>query len=255
MQVTLERVGKRFRTVAALRDLTLELPSGSRTALVGPNGSGKSTLTRVLMGMLDYEGDVRIDGLSPRQHRAQLAPRTAYVPQIAPRLAVPVREIVAAVVALRNLDAGLVGQVAAALDFDLVSVAARPFRDLSGGMRQKLLIALALASRPELLVLDEPTASLDPQARQRFFALVEGLPSRPTLLLCSHRLEEIRHLVDRVLDGLGDPELHHFLRRNLDGFAGRGIAARARLALDTDQAANARHYENAFLLCLAYSDL
>src|SRR5690606_30285753 len=81
----------------------------------------------------------------------------------------------------------------------LASVAARPFRSLSGGSKQKLLIALALAARPELLILDEPTASLDAEARGRFFELQRELAGDATLILCSHRLEEIRSLVDHVV--------------------------------------------------------
>ncbi|HLU38737.1 MAG TPA: ABC transporter ATP-binding protein [Planctomycetota bacterium] len=199
MRVEIRGLDKRFGAVHALRDVALDLPSGSRTALVGPNGSGKSTLTRVLMGMLDFTGTVLLDGLDPRHDRARLAPRVAYVPQIAPRLGAPVREIVAAVVALRDLPPDAVGARCAALDLDLAAVAGRPFRDLSGGMRQKLLIALALAARPDLLVLDEPTASLDPAARARFFRLAATLPQEPTVVLCSHRLDEIRHLVERVV--------------------------------------------------------
>jgi ABC-2 type transport system ATP-binding protein len=74
----------------------------------------------------------------------------------------------------------------------LATVAARPFRTLSGGSKQKLLIALAIAARPDLLILDEPTASLDADARSRFFQLHRDRASGATLILCSHRLEEIR---------------------------------------------------------------
>lgn len=199
MRVEIRGLTKRFGATLALAAVDVELAPHTSTALIGPNGSGKSTLTRVLMGMLEHEGTVRIDGQDAATSRSELAPRIAYVPQIAPRLAAPVREVVAAVATLRDLDHERVRAVCRDLDLDLTGVAARPFRALSGGMRQKLLIALALAGEPELLVLDEPTASLDPRARQRFFELVDGLTHRPTLLLCSHRLEEIRHLVDRVL--------------------------------------------------------
>jgi ABC-2 type transport system ATP-binding protein len=199
MRVELHGVGKSFGRVRALDGVELDLAPGARVALIGANGSGKSTLTRVLAGMLQHDGEMLLDGLPAAAHRAVLAPRLAYVPQIAPRLAAPMREIAAAVSALRGLPPAAIAQECAALELDLDAIGARPFRDLSGGMRQKALLALALAGRPELLLLDEPTASLDPRARQLFFERIARLPAATTLLLCSHRLEEIRHLVDRVL--------------------------------------------------------
>ena len=199
MRVELQAVGKCFGRVAALRDVTLQLPSGSRTALIGPNGSGKSTLVRVLMGMLSATGSVRFDGEAVGDDRQALAARLAYVPQIAPRLAAPVRDVVRAAAGLRGRTFADVEGPARELGLDLAELAKRPFRALSGGQRQKILAALALAAGAELLLLDEPTASMDPQSRLAFFRLVERLPATTTVLLCSHRLEEIRRLVDRVV--------------------------------------------------------
>jgi ABC-type multidrug transport system ATPase subunit len=92
-----------------------------------------------------------------------------------------------------------VARVARELEVDLAAVGRRPFRSLSGGTKQKLLIALALASRASLLILDEPTGSLDARSRERFFGLFDALAADVTLVLCSHRLDEIRPLVDHVL--------------------------------------------------------
>lgn len=199
MRVELQVVSKRFGRVQALRDVTLALPSGSRTALVGPNGSGKSTMTRILMGMLTCEGEVRLGDLGTDTDRAALSRRIAYVPQIAPRLAAPVRDLVRAVVRLRHLDPRRVDDIAAAFELDLAALAARPFRALSGGMRQKLLATLALAAAAELLLLDEPTASMDAGSRAMFFRLLDQQPRSTTVVLSSHRLDEIRRLVDHVV--------------------------------------------------------
>ncbi len=199
MHVELAQVGKRFGSMHALQDVSLQLPAGSRTALIGPNGSGKSTLTRIIMGMLTCTGEVRVGDLSPFKDRVQLLRQLAYVPQIAPRLAATVQEVVRAVAQLRQLEVEKIREVADALGLDLTATRRQQFRNLSGGMRQKLLLALALSADVSLLILDEPTASLDAGSRQRFFQMIEDLPNKPTLLLCSHRLEEIRHLVKRVL--------------------------------------------------------
>ena len=199
MRIEARDVRKRYGRVAALAGVSFALEPGSRTALVGPNGSGKSTLNRVLMGLVHCDGEVRLDGLEPMRDRAALARRTAYVPQIAPQLAAPVDEVVRAIARVRGLDPGAVAHAAAELELELDSVARRPFRSLSGGTKQKLLIALALAADASLLILDEPTGSLDARARERFFALFEALAPEATLVLCSHRLDEIRPLVDHVL--------------------------------------------------------
>jgi ABC-2 type transport system ATP-binding protein len=199
--VRIELLGlhKRFGKVAALRDVSLAMPAGSRTALIGPNGSGKSTVVRILTGALFSSGEVRCDGELVGEDRVAFAPRLAYVPQVAPRFAAPVGALVQAVATTRALDVAAVEAIAAALFLDLPALRRRSFRALSGGQRQKVLAALALATRAELMVFDEPTASMDPKSRAAFFEQVEALPAGTTILLCSHRLDEIRRLVDRVV--------------------------------------------------------
>ena len=199
MRVELRNVRKRFGATEVLRGIDLTIPSGRRVGLVGPNGSGKSTLTRVLMGILGCEGTVHLDGRSPFDDRVALARRLAYVPQVAPQLAATVGEVLQAVARLRGLPPSRVADTASALELELAPISGRPFRALSGGMKQKLLIALALSARASLLILDEPTASLDARARDRFFRLFADAAEGATLLLCSHRLEEVRHLVDHVV--------------------------------------------------------
>ncbi|MCB9871515.1 MAG: ABC transporter ATP-binding protein [Planctomycetes bacterium] len=198
MDVELVDVTKRFGSVRALDGVSLALRSGQRCALIGPNGAGKSTLTRCLMGMLTYAGTIRLDGLSPCDDGERLAHRIAYVPQIAPRLASRVGELLRVIASLRGIDEARIEVTAARLNLDIAGIRRQAFRDLSGGMRQKLLLALALCTSAGLLILDEPTASLDAATRQRFFELIEELPESPTIVLSSHRLEEIRTLVDDV---------------------------------------------------------
>ena len=199
MRIELRGVTKRFGEVFALRDLTLDVPSGAQVALVGPNGSGKSTLLRVLMGLMRAEGRIRLDGLDPLADRALLAPRIAYVPQISPQLAAPVREVVRAIADVRGIDASAFQEAASRLDLDLEGLQDRSFRGLSGGTRHKLLLSIALASPVSLLVLDEPTASLDADTRERFLHACADTMAKATLLLCSHRIEEMRHLVTHVV--------------------------------------------------------
>lgn len=199
MQIELRDIHKWFGTNHVLRGLRLDVPRGRRIGLIGPNGSGKSTLTRVIMGMLSCEGTVRLDGEEVAAHGSELLRRVAYVPQIAPQLFAPVGEVLRAVCELRGLPRDSIKETADRLGFDVDALAGRPFRNLSGGMKQKLLIAIALSARASLLILDEPTASLDAWARDRFFQLFQEVQQGVTLILCSHRLEEVRHLVDHVV--------------------------------------------------------
>jgi len=192
-------LAKRFGTTHALRGVTFAIEPGARVALIGPNGSGKSTLNRAILGLLRCEGELRVGGRDPFAARAELAQRVAYVPQTAPQLAASVRELVAAVCSMREVAQARVEKLAAELELSLADLAARPFRSLSGGMKQKLLVALALAAEPELLVLDEPTGSLDAASRARVLELVAAQAGGTTLLLCSHRLEEVRRLASEVL--------------------------------------------------------
>jgi ABC-2 type transport system ATP-binding protein len=199
VRIEVRGLTKRFGSLLALRDLSFEVPAGRRIAIVGPNGSGKSTLNRVLLGLLAYDGEARIDGRDAFTERAAIAPRMAYVPQLAPALGVPAGEWIRAMLRLRGLAPASLEKVAARLGLPLEAIASQPLRALSGGTRQKLLVALALAAEPGLLILDEPTGSLDPESRERVLGLVDALPRETTLVLCSHRLAEIRQLVDEVI--------------------------------------------------------
>jgi len=199
MRIELENVNRRFGRVNALNGLALTIASGRRVALIGPNGSGKSTLTRVLAGMLGYAGRIRLDGLCPWSDRDRVASRLAYVPQTPPQLPATAGEIADAVARARGLGRHDVSAAATALGLDLAAVARRPVRALSGGMKQKLMLALAFAGKTDLLLLDEPTASLDANSRLAFYRFLRERAGDATLLLCSHRLDEVRHLVEHVV--------------------------------------------------------
>lgn len=216
---------KSFGHTIALNSLTATIEVGERVALIGPNGSGKTTLLRVLMGMLRAQGKVQVGESSPFTQREQLARNVAYVPQISPQFGVPVGQLIAAICRIRGIDGERIQQISNGLGFDPAQHVEKSFRALSGGMKQKLMIALALAADPELLIMDEPTASLDADARRHFFELCADFSAATTVVLCSHRIEEVRHLVGRVL-ALEDGKVV------ADGPVERFVAALGRAALE-----------------------
>ena len=190
-------VRKKFGRVEALRGIDFTIPSGGKVGLIGPNASGKSTLIRIILGLLKCEGELLLDGEKKRS--MELAGRIAYVPQIAPKFGASVGEVIKAITRVREIPADAVVTCGKEVGIDLRAVDRQAFCNLSGGAKQKTLLSLALASRASLYVLDEPTASLDTQSRRDLFHLLSERTQNATLVLCSHRLEEIRTLVDRVM--------------------------------------------------------
>lgn len=197
--IEVHQLWKSYGRRPVLQGLSFRAERGTRTALVGPNGSGKTTLIRCLLGLVRFEGSIALDRLDPLRDHVEAQRRVAYVPQRAPSLPVPVGELVAFWSAERRAPREALLAATRALGLDLAAVWAQPFPSLSGGMQQKLLAGMALATDCPILLLDEPTANLDPAARTAFFDALSRRDPAPTVLLSSHRLEELRHLVDRVV--------------------------------------------------------
>ncbi len=179
-------------------DLTIE--RGHRVALVGSNGAGKTTLIRCLLGEYRCEGRVSVDGLDPREHRQQVLSKIGFVPQLPPPLKMPVSQLLRFAAGVCGAEVGRMEEVARRLGLDVGQFRHQPFVKLSGGQKQKLLISIALGRDTELLVMDEPAANLDPEARHIFFELLAERQERVAMLISSHRLDEVAALVNRVVE-------------------------------------------------------
>ncbi len=198
--IKLKHVSKTFKRHQVLNQIDLNIEIGERIALVGSNGAGKTTLIRCLLGEYTYDGEVTVNGLIPRNERAKVLQKIGFVPQLPPPLKMPVGQLIGFAASLCNSDQKRMEDIALRLGLDLGRISRLPFVKLSGGMKQKLLICIAMGRDTNILVMDEPAANLDPDARHIFFELLAERLENTTMLISSHRLDEIAPLVNRVLE-------------------------------------------------------
>ena len=197
--IELKDVSKTFRRTRVLDGLSLRIDAGDRIALIGSNGAGKTTMIRCILGEYVYDGEVLVDGVSPRSARTSVLQKIAFVPQMPPPLRMPVGELVDFASRLCHTTEERIGGIAERMGLDIGEVRKRPFMKLSGGQKQKLLIAIAMGRDADVLIMDEPTANLDPGARQILFDLLAERLDK-SMIISSHRLEEVAMLVNRVIE-------------------------------------------------------
>lgn len=198
--ISFQHVSKRFRRTNVLNDINLEIDTGDRVALVGSNGAGKTTLIRCLLGEYKCKGIVSVDGDNPRQHRTQVLKKIGFVPQLPPPLKMPVGQLIRFAAGVCESQPERMYDISTQLGLDARKIRRQPFNKLSGGQKQKLLISIALGRDTDLLVLDEPAANLDPEARHTFFQLLAERQDNVAMLISSHRLDEVAALVNRVVE-------------------------------------------------------
>ncbi len=198
--IKFNHVSKSFRRARILDGIDLQVKLGERVALIGSNGAGKTTLIRCLLGEYTHDGEVLIQGQNPRLQRTEVLGLIGFVPQLPPPLKMPVGQLIDFSAALCNTAPERMFDIARRLGLEMTDILSRPFNKLSGGMKQKLLIAIALGRDAKVLVMDEPAANLDPQARKIFFELLEERAQNATMLISSHRINEVSSLVNRVIE-------------------------------------------------------
>ena len=198
--IRFQQVSKQFQRNRVLDGIDLDIDRGDRVALVGSNGAGKTTLIRCLLGEYQCQGQVSVNGQDPRQQRTEILKHVGFVPQISPPLKMPVGQLLRFAAGVCDSDPAAMLAVSAQLGLDAHSIRRQPFNKLSGGQKQKLLISIALGRDCDLLVLDEPAANLDPEARHTFFQLLAARQAQVAMLISSHRLDEVAALVNRVVE-------------------------------------------------------
>ena len=193
-------LSKSFKKQEVLKSLSVDFYEGDRIALIGQNGAGKTTLIRCLLGQYVYKGELMVLGKNPRKDRIAVLNEVGFVPQIPPPLKITVKEMLSFFSNLCNVPSDKFISIAERLGLKIKDSLSKPFVALSGGMKQKLLVSFALGKQPDILLMDEPSANLDPSAREIFFDYLAEYNKEALLILSSHRMSEIEGLVNRVVE-------------------------------------------------------
>lgn len=201
--IRVERLRKSYGAIEAVRDISFTVTAGTTTALLGGNGAGKTTTLSMLLGVLTPSaGEIHVLGQDMRRHRHRVLPRMNFT---SPYVDLPKRLTV-----LENLRvfADLYGIRdprqridAVAADCDITALLRRPYGELSAGQRTRVSLAKAVLNEPDVLLLDEPTASLDPDIGDRMRTYLEHYQRRTgcTMLLASHHMGEVERLCQDVI--------------------------------------------------------
>jgi len=244
--VSVSRVSKHFDSVTAVEDISFEVAPRSTTALLGGNGAGKTTTLSMLLGLLlPSSGAISIFGVDILRDRYRVLPRLNFSsPYVDLPRRLTVRENLTVYARLYGI-VDIKGRIAAlSEDLQIGRFLGRPYGQLSAGEKTRVMLAKALLNEPELMLLDEPTASLDPDTADYVRGMLEAYRRRSgtTILLASHNMSEVERLCDdvimlragRIVDR-GTPEqlLTRYGRRNMEEVF-IDIARERRLELTTD---------------------
>ncbi len=201
--ISVDHLSKHYGSVTAVDDLSFEVREGEVLGLLGPNGAGKTTTLRMVTGFLPpSRGRVRIGGFDLYDHPIEAKRKLGYLPEQPPlHPEMTVRRYLRFVAALKDVPSS---RAAAAVGLAierarLGEVADARIRTLSKGYRQRVGLAQAIVHEPPVLILDEPTSSLDPKQRAEVRELIVGLKGRHTVILSTHILPEVSEVANRVV--------------------------------------------------------
>ncbi len=236
--ITVKDLTKRFGKFTAVDNLSFQIAPGEAVALWGPNGAGKTTIIRSLLGLHRFDGELQVNGFDVVKEGKQARAAVGYVPQeLAFYPDLTTGETLRLFAGLKQISEARIEAVLT--EVGLVEQRDKAVAALSGGMKQRLALAVALLADPPLLILDEPTSSLDTRARHDFIRLLLRQKQRgKTLLFTSHRLEEVEQLATRILV-LQDGRLELVCASPADLAAQLGLTVNLKLIVPAPMRANA----------------
>ncbi len=199
MMIEIFNATKRFGDKTILDNVSLSIKEGESIILMGQNGAGKTSLIRSILGeyILD-SGHITIDGVDVAKNRIESLRKISFVPQLPPPLKITVNELLEYTCTVANIDREKIKRCAEKLQFDLEFNLNKSFIKLSGGMKQKLLISIAIAKESDIFIFDEPTANLDLGGREAFYLLLNDIKAK-VFIFISHRIEEVGHIANRAI--------------------------------------------------------
>lgn len=201
--VVVRDLRKSYGAVEAVRGISFSVDRGQTVALLGGNGAGKTTTLSMLLGVLTpSSGSIELLGLPLAQRRYDILPRINFTsPYVDLPKRLSVLENLRVFAGLYSVDHARERIDALIAELDLVEVSHRPYASLSAGQRTRVSLAKSLLNSPELLLLDEPTASLDPDVGDRMRSLLERYRAQSgcAMLLASHNMAEVERLCDEVI--------------------------------------------------------
>ena len=212
--IEIKNISKKYGKVEALREVSLTLEHGIY-ALLGPNGSGKTTLMNILAGLLKSSGgEVLYNGEDIEKSGIAYRSRVGYMPQypaMYPNFAV--KEFLLYLAELKKLPPEREGEIDYLLSrVELSDVAERKISALSGGMKQRLSLCTAVLGDPEILILDEPTAGLDPKQRVVLREFISEIAENKTVIWATHIVSDVERIADEVI----------FMKKGVASLAERG---------------------------------
>ena len=212
-----ENLTKSFNKIEVVKNLSTNFNEAERIALIGQNGAGKTSLIRCMLGHYVYGGKLSVLGYEPRTQRVDMLKDVGFVPQIPPPLKMTVSEMLDFFTKITKTPKQKFIDISYNLGLQVKENMNKAFLSLSGGMKQKLLVAFAIGREPKILLLDEPSANLDPDAREILFKYLDEFDKNSLMILSSHRMNEISTLVNRLIEmDLGEIVLDEHLDSKSD---------------------------------------
>ena len=198
--IEVKNLTKKFGKTISLDNVSATFNQNDYVALMGANGAGKTTLVRSILGYYHpNSGEVLIDGLNPINNREKILKQISFVPQLPPPIKLSVNELLKYISVSADVDIEKIKHLSNELKLDIKANLNKSFFSLSGGMKQKLLIAISLAKKSSIIIYDEPTANLDPNARDDFYRLLKQNDKDKILLFITHRKEEVSQIINREI--------------------------------------------------------